>query len=144
MRFSTEKYTTDWINLEVGISMGCTISQFLFILAMEVTLRAAQGSESPGDHGGRCYMPPLKVFVGNIIILCSNEKETCKMLVWLDALMNWSRMKFKPKRSRSLSIREGQLDEDACFKEATLDIPRLKRPSRALEDVRFWKQQAWI
>ncbi|GFO36198.1 reverse transcriptase [Plakobranchus ocellatus] len=43
MRFLTERYTTGWINLEVGISMGCTISPILLVLAMEVILRAAEG-----------------------------------------------------------------------------------------------------
>ncbi|GFN80457.1 reverse transcriptase [Plakobranchus ocellatus] len=43
MRFSTERYTTDWMNLEVGIAMGRTIFSILFVLAMEVILRAAEG-----------------------------------------------------------------------------------------------------
>ncbi|GFN82623.1 reverse transcriptase [Plakobranchus ocellatus] len=38
-------------------------------------------------------------------ILCSKENETRGMLVRLDALINWSRMSFKPKESRSLSER---------------------------------------
>ncbi|GFO10397.1 reverse transcriptase [Plakobranchus ocellatus] len=29
MRFSTNNYTTNWVNLEVGIAMGCTISPIL-------------------------------------------------------------------------------------------------------------------
>ncbi|GFN84192.1 glutamine synthetase [Plakobranchus ocellatus] len=37
MRFSTNNYTTNWINLEVGIAMGCTISPILFVMAMEVS-----------------------------------------------------------------------------------------------------------
>ncbi|KAK3750391.1 hypothetical protein RRG08_015884 [Elysia crispata] len=39
MRFSTNSYTTDWINLEIGIAMGCTISPILFVIAMEVSRR---------------------------------------------------------------------------------------------------------
>ncbi|GFR86575.1 reverse transcriptase [Elysia marginata] len=42
MRFSTSDYTTNWINLEVGIAMGCTISPILFVMAMEVILKAAE------------------------------------------------------------------------------------------------------
>ncbi|GFN81806.1 reverse transcriptase [Plakobranchus ocellatus] len=47
------------------------------------------------------------------------ENETRRMLVCLDALMNWSRMSFKPKKSRSLSIRKVKLDEDVYFKVAS-------------------------
>ncbi|GFN89040.1 reverse transcriptase [Plakobranchus ocellatus] len=91
MRFSSERYMTDWINLEVGIVMGCTMSPILFILAMEVILRAAERSASPADHGGGCYMPPLKAFMDDTMILCLRENKIRRMLVWLvDALMNWS------------------------------------------------------
>ncbi|GFR84954.1 reverse transcriptase [Elysia marginata] len=52
MRFSTSDYTTNWINLEVGIAMGCTISPILFVMAMEFILKAAQGSSGPANLGG--------------------------------------------------------------------------------------------
>ncbi|GFN77911.1 reverse transcriptase [Plakobranchus ocellatus] len=48
-------------------------------------------------------------------------------LVRLDALMNCLRMSFKPKNSRSLSIRKGKLDEDFCFKVANQEIPRISQ-----------------
>ena len=57
MRFSTDSYNTDWINLEIGIAMGCTISPILFIMAMEVILKAAEDSAGPANLGGGCYMP---------------------------------------------------------------------------------------
>ncbi|KAK3792522.1 hypothetical protein RRG08_062786 [Elysia crispata] len=52
MRFSTNSYTTDWINLEIGIAMGCTISPILFVMAMEVILKAAEDSAGPANLGG--------------------------------------------------------------------------------------------
>ena len=59
MRFSTASYTTDWINLEVGIAMGCTISPILFVTAMKVMLKAAEASAGPVNIGGGCHMSPL-------------------------------------------------------------------------------------
>ena len=44
MRFSTYSYTAIWINLEIGIVMGCNISPILFVMAMEVILKAAEGN----------------------------------------------------------------------------------------------------
>ncbi|GFO09406.1 reverse transcriptase [Plakobranchus ocellatus] len=44
-------------------------------------------------------------------IICSKEDETRWMLTRLDDLMSWCRMDFKPKKSRSLSIRRGKVDE---------------------------------
>ena len=55
IRFSTNIYTTDWINLEIGIDMGCTISPILFVMSMEVILKAAEGSAGPTNlknYGG--------------------------------------------------------------------------------------------
>ncbi|GFO35031.1 reverse transcriptase [Plakobranchus ocellatus] len=62
---------------------------------MEVILRAAEGSASPADLGGVCYMPPVKAFIDDTTILCSKENKTRRMLDRLDALMNWSRMSFQ-------------------------------------------------
>ncbi|GFN98103.1 reverse transcriptase [Plakobranchus ocellatus] len=83
---------------------------------MEVLLKAAERSASPAEFGGECYIPSLKAFIDDTTILCSKEDETRRMLVRLDALMNWSRMSFKLKKSRSLSVGKGKLDEDICFK----------------------------
>ncbi|GFO07204.1 reverse transcriptase [Plakobranchus ocellatus] len=72
-------------------------------------------------------MPPLKAFKDHAMIPCSKEIETRRMLVQLDAVKNWSRMSFKPRKSRSLSIRRGKLDEDVGFKIATQDVPRINQ-----------------
>ena len=127
MRFSTCSYTTDWINLEVGIAMGCTISPILFVMAMEVILKAAEGNARPANLGGGCYMPPLKAFMDNTTIICSNEDETRRMLERLDVLMAWCRMKFKPKKSRSLSVRKGKVEATKTFTVANQQIPTVSQ-----------------
>ncbi|KAK3744418.1 hypothetical protein RRG08_000851 [Elysia crispata] len=127
MRFSTNSYTTDWINLEIGIAMGCTISPILFVMAMEVILKAAENSAGPANLGGGCYMPPLKAFMDDITIICSKEYETRRMLERLDVLMAWCRMKFKPKKSRSLSVRKGKIDATTIFTVASQQIPTVSQ-----------------
>ena len=59
--------------MEIGIAMGCTISSILFAMAMEVILKAAEGSAGPANLGGGCYMPPLKAFMDNTTAIYSNE-----------------------------------------------------------------------
>ncbi|GFO40443.1 reverse transcriptase [Plakobranchus ocellatus] len=76
MRFSTNDYTTNWINLEVEIAMGCTISLILFVVAMEVILKAAEGSAGPFNLDGGCSMPPLKTLIADTTGICSKEDET--------------------------------------------------------------------
>ena len=127
MRFTTSSYTTDWINLEIGIAMGCTISPILFVMAMEVILKAAEGSAGPANLGDGCYMPPLKAFMDDTTILCSEEDETRRVLHRLDDLMNWCRMKFKPKKSRSISVRKGKIEEATTFTVANQQIPTVSQ-----------------
>ncbi|GFO32390.1 reverse transcriptase [Plakobranchus ocellatus] len=127
MRFSTNSYTTNWINLKVGIAMGCTISPILFVMAMEVILKAAEGSAGPASLGGGCPMPPLKEFMDDTTIICSKEDKTRRMLTRLDVLMSWCRLEFKPKKSRSLSIRKGKVDEATTFTVAEQQIPTVSQ-----------------
>ena len=105
MRFCTNSYTTDWINLEIGI----TISPILFIMAMEVILKAAEDNSDLGNLGGGCYMSPLKAFKDSTTIICSKKDETRQMLERLDVLMAWYRMKFKLKKSHSFLVRKSKI-----------------------------------
>ncbi|KAK3777375.1 hypothetical protein RRG08_035516 [Elysia crispata] len=70
MSFSTNSYITDWINLDIRIAMGCTISPNLFVMALEVILKAAEDSAGPANLGCGCYMPPLKAFMDDTTIIC--------------------------------------------------------------------------
>ena len=106
VRLSTNSHNTDWINLEIGIAMGCTISPILFVMAMEVILKAAEGRAGWANLGGVFYMSPLKAFMDDTTVICSNEAETCRMLERLEGLMSWPVLNFKPKKSRSLSVRK--------------------------------------
>ncbi|KAK3779422.1 hypothetical protein RRG08_015823 [Elysia crispata] len=139
MRFSTNSYTTDWINLEIGIVMSCTISPILFVITMEVILKAAENSAGPANLGGGCYMPPLKAFMDDTTIICSKEDETRQMLERLDVLMAWCRMKFKPKKSCSLSVRKGRIDAATTFTVANQQIPTLRQIEAKINKfTRMW------
>ena len=133
MRFSTSKYTTDWINLEVGIAMGCAISPILFVLAMEVLLKAAMSGAGSVDLGNGYQMPPLKAFMDDTTVLSTKEDETRQILKKLDILVASSRMRFKPKKSRILSLRKGKVDETVTFTVANQAIPTVtEEPVKSL------------
>ncbi|GFO47902.1 reverse transcriptase [Plakobranchus ocellatus] len=83
MRFSTNDYTTNWINFELGI-------------AMDVILKAAEGSAGRTNLGGGCSMPPQKAFMDDTTITCSKEDKTRRMLTSLDVLMSWSSSQRSP------------------------------------------------
>ncbi|GFR91728.1 reverse transcriptase [Elysia marginata] len=96
-------------------------------MAMEVILKAAEGSAAgPANLGGGCSIPPL-AFMDDTTIICSKEEETRRMSARLDTLMAWCRMKFKPKKSRSLSIRKGKIEEAVTFTVAEKQIPTVSQ-----------------
>ena len=96
MRFSTKTYTTRWVPLEVGIAMGCTISHSLFVLAMQILLKAA-GSNIPEAHIGKgVYMPPIKAFMDDTTLIMNRKKVVQNTLDKLNNLLGWCRMAFKP------------------------------------------------
>ncbi|KAK3800495.1 hypothetical protein RRG08_043814 [Elysia crispata] len=68
MRFSTDSYTTDWINL------GCSISPILFAMAMEVVRKKAYRSAGPQNLGDGCYMSPFKALMDDTTIIFPNEE----------------------------------------------------------------------
>ncbi|KAK3797908.1 hypothetical protein RRG08_020645 [Elysia crispata] len=132
MRFSTYSYSTDWISLEIEIAIGCAISLILFVMAMEVILKAAEDSTDPANQGGGCYMlpgcymPPLKAFIDDTTIICSKEDETRRMLERFEILKAWCRVKFKPNKSHSLSVRKGKIDA-TTFTVANQQLPKVSQ-----------------
>ena len=133
MRFSTNSCTTDWINLKIGIAMGCALSPILFVMAMEVIVKAAESNAGPANLGGGCYLPPLKAFMDYTAVICSKEDETCQMLERLGELMSLCRMNFKPKRYCSLSVRKGKIDLTTTFTAANKQIPKVsEEPAKSL------------
>ena len=55
--------------------MDCTISPILFVMAMEVILKAAEGSAGPANLGGVCYKPPVKAFMVDTTVICEDTEE---------------------------------------------------------------------
>ena len=103
MRFSTDEFTTEWHRLEIGIAAGCTISPIWFILVMEMLLRATDCSEEVAE-----VRAPMKAFMDDITLLTKEAEIMQKILSRLDELITWSRMKFKAKKSRSLTLHKGK------------------------------------
>ena len=105
MRFTTGSFTTEWQKLEVGIAAGCTISVILFVLVMEMLLKSCKCDDS-------VISTPMRSFMDDITVLSKDKEETRNILERLDELITWSRMKFKAKKSRSLTLVKGVQKEE--------------------------------
>jgi hypothetical protein len=108
MRFTTKRFTTAWQRLEVGIPMGCTISPLRFVIVMEVVTRSAVPFFD-GVVGPVGERPPIRAFMDDLTILCPTHERAVRGLQHPGSLIQWTRMKFKLKKSRSLSLRDGRL-----------------------------------
>ena len=98
MWFTKKEYTTNWNRLEVGIAMGCLVSPILFILAMQLLLKATENNAEIVELGGGFQMPPVKAFMDDTTIHSSKESTTRKILSLMDKQMIWCRMKSSESR----------------------------------------------
>ena len=133
MCFMLPNSTTIWQQLEVGIAMGCSISPILFITAFEVILIGARqvvgGARLPTGR----KLPPLRSYMDDITCLLQTAPCTSRLMKRLDELIIWARMKFKAKKSRSLSLRKGVLNDRVTFIIGGENIPRIAdQPIRSL------------
>ena len=125
MRFSTKEFTTAYQPLEVGIPMGCAISPILFVMAIEVITRAACSSCRGIEIEPGLELPPIRAFMDDLTLLNPCTTDAQKALERLDQLISWCRMKFKPKKSRSLTIRKGRVDDRTRYRVGGEAIPSI-------------------
>ena len=125
MRFSVSEYTTSWQPLEMGIPMGCSISPLLFVLAMEMVLRGAEDAGEGIALAPNQVIPPMRAYMDDVTILSEDSKNTKAVLDRLQDLIGWARMKFKAKKSRSLTLSGGNLKDDT-FELAGEVIPTIR------------------
>ena len=105
MQFLTEDFTIEWHRLGAGIVAGCTISViwFILILVMKMLLKSADCLEEEAKVN-----MPKKTFMDDVTLLTRDVVTMQRVLTRLDELITWSKMKFKTKKSRSLTILKGK------------------------------------
>ena len=105
----TTDFTTAWQPLEIGIMAGCTISPLAFTLAMEVVIRASRWVAGGERLKGGYQLPPVRAYMDDLTTLTTTVPCTKRLLGKLQENIEWARMKFKPSKSRSISIVAGKL-----------------------------------
>ena len=89
--------------------MGCAISPILFVLAMEIIIRAAEKAGPGVSLRNEEELLPIRALMDDLTHLNPSTEAVETILSKLEQLMDWGRMKFKAKKSRSLVIRRGKL-----------------------------------
>ncbi len=131
--YTTQEISTGWHRLEKGIAMGCSISPILFTASFEMILisgrQMARGIRS--QSGQR--LPAVRSYMDDVTTLLQTSACTTGLLKRLEELLTWARMRIKPAKSRSLSIRKGVRTDNICF---TVDSEKISllvdQPVRSL------------
>jgi hypothetical protein len=125
LRFTTHAYTTSWLRLEKGIITGCTISVVLFVMGMNLIIKAAEReSRGPKTTSG-IRLPSNRGFMDDMTVTTQTHVQARWILTALDETATWARMKFKPKKSRSLVIKKGKTTDRFHLKIQGEDIPSI-------------------
>ena len=105
MRFTVGECTTRCQLLEVGIFTGCTISEILFTVPLNLLLKSAEvASRGPCTASG-VQQPPIIAFM----TITSRSIVECRwMLEDLEKLVSWARMEFKSAIIQKSGPRERQ------------------------------------
>ena len=104
---------------------GCTVSVVLFVMAMNIIISASESEcRGPLTNAGERHSP-CKAFMDDITVMTPSVVGTRWVLGGLERMVNWARMRFKPQKSRSLSITKGKV-RDQRFSIAGEVIPTIK------------------
>ncbi|XP_060589960.1 uncharacterized protein LOC132745155 [Ruditapes philippinarum] len=125
LRFSCSRFTTDWVPLEKGIVTGCTISVILFVMGMNMIIRAAEReSRGPQTNAG-IRLPSNRGFMDDMTITTETHIQARWILHALDETVSWARMLFKPRKSRCLVVRKGKVTDRFKLTIQKEEIPSL-------------------
>ena len=125
LRFSTKNFTTSWIALEKGIVTGCTISVILFVMGMNMILKAAERETRGPQTNAGIRLPANRGFMDDLTITTETHIQARWILKALDETVTWARMVFKPKKSRCLVLRKGKLTSQFKLLIQSEEIPTL-------------------
>jgi hypothetical protein len=125
LRFSSEGFTTSWLQLEKGIVTGCTISVILFVMGMNLVIQAAERETRGPKTMSGIRLPANRGFMDDMTVTTETHIQARWTLRALEDVVGWARMKFKPKKSRYLVIRKGQVTERFKLAVQGEEIPSL-------------------
>ncbi|XP_072178554.1 uncharacterized protein [Diadema setosum] len=116
-RFSVRDWTSDWQQFSIGIFMGCTLSPILFVVTFNLLndflkpTPVTQYRLKEKDF----KVPVLKEYMDDITILTASVSSAKTVLARVNEFMQWSKMKIKPMKSRSLVMERGKVADIQPF-----------------------------
>lgn len=96
LHFKTKDYIKQWQHLERGIVTGCTVSPFLFVMGMNLIIKAGEKETSGPMMDSVIRQPAISGYMEDLTITTSSNVQARWVLTKLDGVAKWARMTFKP------------------------------------------------
>lgn len=87
---------------------GCTISPILFIMGMNLIISAVSTKLRGPKTAAGCQQPVIKAFMDDLTVTTPTHVQSRWVLAELDHMAAWTKMVFKPKKSRNLVTQKGK------------------------------------
>ncbi|XP_078322870.1 uncharacterized protein LOC144622162 [Crassostrea virginica] len=125
LQFSAGNITTAHQSLEKGIVTGCTVSPILFIMGMNIIMKAAERETRGPKMNSGIYQPANRGFMDDLTVTTKSHVQARWVLSALEEVISWARMKFKPRKSRYMIIKKGRISEKFQLKVQGENIPSI-------------------
>ena len=109
VRFTMRTFTTKYQRLEKGIVTGCTVSVILFVMAINLIIKIAEKEDRGPVSRSGIRQPIIRAFM-DMTVMTTRGMSAHWIIRKLDKTIEWARMKFKPRKSRSVVIVKGKIE----------------------------------
>ncbi|XP_052238630.1 uncharacterized protein LOC127849922 [Dreissena polymorpha] len=92
-------------------------------MGMNLIINAAKRETRGPKTASGIYLPSNRGFMDDLTVTTTTHVQARWVLGALDETVTWARMKFKPKKSRSLVIKKGKVTQKFTFQVQSEDIP---------------------
>ena len=132
IRFTTNKFTTNWQHVEKGIITGCTLSVILFALTMTMLVMSVKNeTKGPKTSSGQQQVP-IRLFMDDIATTTENTVQTKHLLRKLIDKLKWANLMVKPEKCRMMVIKKGKISTQTIQIEGSAITSITEKPIRYL------------
>ena len=135
IRFTTEKFTTEWQRVEKGIITGCTLSVILFALTMSWLVESAKNvTKGPKTSSGQ-RQANSRLFMDDITGTTETVPQSRYLLDSTEKKLKWAGLSARAKKCRSLVIIKGKVKRRLLKVGGELITPIQDLPIKSLGKV---------
>ena len=132
IRFTTNRFTTEWQQVEKGIITGCTLSVILFALTMTMLVMSVKNeTKGPKTSSGQ-QQECSRLFMDDIATSTETTVQTRHLLKKLIDKLKWANLMVKPEKCRTMVIKKGKISTQTIQIEGSAITSITEKPIKYL------------